>query len=886
MVHCRGWTTLWCAGGWRTLLCKAGGLPKGPKVRLANGFGVPWGVTVLAGGSGRKAGSRRCAGTGNRGVLGRRGEAAQGSKGKSTTTAKRQGRVVNSAGKQSSRVGCASPFSQLCIATVNVLTLALSGTASSTQGSSIDALKLWLLQMKDHRIDIACFQECRVQGQVDLPPVGGYKCFFSGGKSRTNGVGIAVALSLARWVQETHYVSDRLMAVCFAFGKVKLTVLVAYAPAHSGNSAETVASHSRAVVSFWQSVERVICSDVSKDFRDNVILLGDFNARLGCGGDVGSPYFNVLGEGLPAESPDFAATSLLNFCVANRFHVADSQYAASAAGSATWVSRRHFAGVAARGGLGQCPELNRRGAIDHVLVRGAVAHAWCGVDDSFDTLTLTDHRVVRQDTRVDLPPSSAQHGAARVAPPGPPRLDWKSVTQPGAVQDRARAELSEQFLSLQQDSAIAAIQLYDELRARIFQVCAAVLPPAPCRGGRASPDWFTQNAAAIRAKAFAQSRAHKMFLRAPLNAAKKARWQRCQRATQQFCRSCKRSFWGDVGRRLSVLYEKNDLEGFYRGINMAYGAALQPGTSGRVTDSARAQLWDRAKKFRVPRERELERWLEHFTELLNQPGTAGAYTEFLSPAEECNLLLDVPFIRKELDLVVAQMKTGRATGGDNLPGEVEKFLYTETMLDLLLSEFNRALASGEAKQEWKDVVIAVLHKKGDKGLCDNYRGLSLINHTGKMLERLLQNRLLPFALRRGLIPRGQFGFLAGVGAADAQGLASHLADSASAQGLRTFRVFIDLTKAYDKVDREALWVIMGNAGVPPLFLALVKDLHTGAMATIKQGATLSTPFLLQRGLKQGSVFAPLLFNIFLGAVLHSCESQYKLNPALGVQFQW
>ena len=155
-----------------------------------------------------------------------------------------------------------------------------------------------------------------------------------------------------------------------------------------------------------------------------------------------------------------------------------------------------------------------------------------------------------------------------------------------------------------------------------------------------------------------------------------------------------------------------------------------------------------------------------------------------------------------------------------------------------------------------------------------------------MLERLLQNRLLPFALRRGLIPRGQFGFLADVGAADAQGLASHLADSASAQGLRTFRVFIDLTKAYDKVDREALWVIMGNAGVPPLFLALVKDLHTGAMATIKQGATLSTPFLLQRGLKQGSVFAPLLFNIFLGAVLHSCESQYKLNPALGVQFQW
>ena len=254
--------------------------------------------------------------------------------------------------------------------------------------------------------------------------------------------------------------------------------------------------------------------------------------------------------------------------------------------------------------------------------------------------------------------------------------------------------------------------------------------------------------------------------------------------------------------------------------------------------------------------------------------------------------LDDWFTRLELIKAINQIRNARGTGNDGLPVEVEKYIYSEAMLDLLLEEFNMALASGKVKQDWKDVDISVLFKKGERESCDNYRGISLINHTGKILERMIQNRLLPFALREGLIPETQFGFLAGVGTADAQGLAAHVAQSAANQGVKTFRSFIDLTKAYDKVDREALWMILRRSGVPPHFLALIADMHTDAYASIKQGGARSKPFLLQRGLKQGSVFAPLLFNIFLGAILNGCEAEYKrggggFRPSeLGMDIQW
>ena len=419
------------------------------------------------------------------------------------------------------------------------------------------------------------------------------------------------------------------------------------------------------------------------------------------------------------------------------------------------------------------------------------------MDPAFDIDHLTDHRVLRLDTQF-VPPKLAPRASRAPKVPARPRPDWRSICTPGVTRTKVRKALQNEFEEIL--GLPGCLSLFDELRRRTFAVCAGLLPPAPVRKMRNSPGWFSRNEAAMSKVMARQWRTRKAFLAAPGSKPKRVLWKAAQRATLQMCRRFKQHFWTEVGVRLSGLYEKNDLEGFYRGINEAYGAARRVGTSGSFAVGAGALLWDKLKRHRIPVAMELERWVEHFSELLNQPGTASDFQRYLPAERVVDSSLDAPFTWDELLDALKKMKAGRATGSDGLPIEVEKFIFSDEMLQLLLSDFNSALLRGVAKQEWKDAVISILFKKGSPSVCDNYRGLSLINHTGKLLERMLQNRLLPFALRVGLVPRGQFGFLAGVGTADAQGLAAHVADSSSQQGLKTFRAFVDLTKAYNKVD--------------------------------------------------------------------------------------
>ena len=78
-----------------------------------------------------------------------------------------------------------------------------------------------------------------------------------------------------------------------------------------------------------------------------------------------------------------------------------------------------------------------------------------------------------------------------------------------------------------------------------------------------------------------------------------------------------------------------------------------------------------------------------------------------------------------------------------------------------------------------------------------------------------------------------------------------------------FKCFIEFTKAYDRVNRDILWKVLKNKGVPDKLIDLIKGLLVGSAAAIRIKGEIVADFSLDMGLKQGSVFSPLLFNIFL-----------------------
>jgi len=90
--------------------------------------------------------------------------------------------------------------------------------------------------------------------------------------------------------------------------------------------------------------------------------------------------------------------------------------------------------------------------------------------------------------------------------------------------------------------------------------------------------------------------------------------------------------------------------------------------------------------------------------------------------------------------------------------------------------------------------------------------------------------------------------------------------------------FIDLSKAFDTMDRAILWKTLSKFGFPPIFLAILRDFHDDMSAQVIYGGASSEFFPVQVGVKQGCVLAPVIFNIFMTAVaLYACNSFLQDN---------
>ena len=100
---------------------------------------------------------------------------------------------------------------------------------------------------------------------------------------------------------------------------------------------------------------------------------------------------------------------------------------------------------------------------------------------------------------------------------------------------------------------------------------------------------------------------------------------------------------------------------------------------------------------------------------------------------------------------------------------------------------------------------------------------------------------------------------------------------------KIFLIFIDLRKAYDSVPRAALWCVLRRLGVPSTLVDLVASFHSGMQATVRTSGGATDKIDVNNGLRQGCVMAPVLFNLYFGAVIEAWKSELaKCYPDCGV----
>ena len=177
--------------------------------------------------------------------------------------------------------------------------------------------------------------------------------------------------------------------------------------------------------------------------------------------------------------------------------------------------------------------------------------------------------------------------------------------------------------------------------------------------------------------------------------------------------------------------------------------------------------------------------------------------------------------------------------------------------------------------EWDVNVLKILPKKGNLKLLGNYRGITMMEVACKIVCKLVLSRLTP--IKESIDHESQCGFRPDRGCMDGIFTVKALVSKRREHGMETWLLFLDLVKAFDKVPRDLLWLVLSRYGVPAKLIALLKVLHNKVDVQFEVNGVVKT-FLSSIGVKQGDVLGPELFVIFMAAVMETWRlvSTHKL----------
>lgn len=189
-----------------------------------------------------------------------------------------------------------------------------------------------------------------------------------------------------------------------------------------------------------------------------------------------------------------------------------------------------------------------------------------------------------------------------------------------------------------------------------------------------------------------------------------------------------------------------------------------------------------------------------------------------------------------------------------------------TFLQPLHDTLCKCWSEGGVLQDMRDAKIVTLYKnKGGRSDCNNFRGISLLSIMGKPCAIVLLLHLQQLAER--IYPESQCGFRAERSTVHIISFFRQLKEKCREQQKPLYIAFIDLTRAFNLVSWNGLFNILLKIGCPPQLHNMIRSFLDGMKATIQYEGSMSEPFDIKRGVKQGCVLTPTLFSILFSLLL-------------------
>ena len=140
---------------------------------------------------------------------------------------------------------------------------------------------------------------------------------------------------------------------------------------------------------------------------------------------------------------------------------------------------------------------------------------------------------------------------------------------------------------------------------------------------------------------------------------------------------------------------------------------------------------------------------------------------------------------------------------------------------------------------------------------------------------ILQARLQQYMNRE--LPDVQAGFRKGRGTRDQIASIRWIIEKAKEFQKNIYFFFIDYAKAFDCVDHNKLWKILKEMGIPGQLTCLLRNLYAGQEATVRTGHGTTDWFQIAKGVCQGSILSPCLFNLYAEYIMLGWKLESSWN---------